>query len=56
MTAKEAQKMRRLEVENRELREKIAEHMRVYGDQLVTICELRAVLELINSALPVGEG
>ena len=55
MTAKESQKMRRLETENRELREKIANHMRVYGNQLVTICEMRAKLELIDSALHGGE-
>lgn len=51
MTAKEAQRMQRLEAENRELREKIGQHMRVYGDQLVLICEMRAKLELIDSAL-----
>lgn len=55
MTAKELQKMHRLEIENRELREKISHHMRIYGDQLVTICEMRAKLELIDSALHGGE-
>lgn len=51
MTAKERQKMQRLEIENAELREKIAHHMRVYGDCLVTICEMRAKLMLVDSAL-----
>lgn len=55
MTAKELQKMRRLEIENRELREKISQHMSVYRDQLVTICEMRAKLALIDSALHGGE-
>ena len=55
MTAKEKQKMRRLEIENAELREKISHQMRVYGDQLVTICEMRAKLALIDSALHGGD-
>lgn len=54
MTAKEAQRMQRLEIENRELREKIAKHMRVYGDQLVLICELQAKLSLVESAMNGG--
>jgi hypothetical protein len=51
MTAKEAQKMRRLEMENAELRDKIANHMAAYGSALITICEMRAKLALIESAL-----
>ena len=51
MNAKEQQKIRRLEIENAELRDKIAQHMRVYGECLVTICELKAKLELVDSAL-----
>ena len=54
MTAKEAQRMQRLEIENRELREKITKHMSVYGNQLVLICELKARLELIDSAIHGG--
>ena len=42
MTAKEQQRMRRLEIENAELREKITNHMRVYGQMLTEICEMRA--------------
>lgn len=51
MTAKEQQRMARLEIENRELREKISQHMRVYGDQLLLICEMKSKLELVDSAL-----
>lgn len=55
MTAKETQRMRRLEIENRELREKIANHMRVYGNQLMLIVEMKAKLELVESALHGGD-
>lgn len=51
MTAKEQQKMRRLEIENSELRRTIAEHMRVYGEMLATVCEMRAKLDLVDHAL-----
>lgn len=54
MTAKERQQMQRLEIENRELRHEIAKHMRIYGDNLVVIIELRAKLELVASALRGG--
>jgi hypothetical protein len=43
--------MRRLETENRELREKIAHHMRVYGNMLVELAEMRAKLEMVDYAL-----
>ena len=55
MTAKEAQRMQRLEAENRELREKVITHIRVYGEALVEIVEMRAKLELIASALHGGD-
>ena len=55
MTAKEENKMRRLEIENRLLRNSIANHMRVYGDQLITIVDLRAKIELIESVLRSDE-
>lgn len=51
MTAKEQQRMQRLEIENRELREQNAKHARIYGDNLMEIIELKAKLELIESAL-----
>lgn len=51
MTAKERQATRRLEIENAELRAAIANHMRVYGNALVEIIELKAQLELVRSAV-----
>ena len=51
MTAKEQQRMQRLEIENRELRDKCDKHMEIYRDQLYEIIDLRAKLELIASAL-----
>lgn len=51
MTAKEQQRMRRLELENAELRAAIANHMRVYGDTLVEIIDLKTRLELVRSAV-----
>lgn len=51
MTPKEAQRMRRLEIENAELREKILHHVEVYGRMLVEICELKAKLALVDSAI-----
>ena len=51
MTAKERQRIDRLESENAMLREQIAKHMRVYGDCLIEIIELRVKLDLIESAL-----
>lgn len=55
MTAKEAQKMKRLELENAELRNKIDHHLDVYRDQLYELVELKAKLALVDSALH-GEG
>ena len=51
MTAKERQQMQRLEIENRELRNSHKNHMKIYGDNLMEIVELKAKLELIESAL-----
>ena len=51
MTAKEAQKVQRLESENQMLREKLAKSMQIYGDNLVEIIELKATLDLVQSAL-----
>ena len=55
MNAKERQQMQRLEIENRELRNSHANHMRIYGDNLMEIIELKAKLELIESAMRGGE-
>ena len=55
MTAKEQQRMQRLEIENRELRNSHKNHTRIYGDNLMEIIKLKANLELIESALRGGD-
>lgn len=51
MTAKEKTKMLRLEAENKELREQIFKHIRIYGEQLIEIIDLRARVELVELAI-----
>ena len=51
MTAKEAQRMKRLEIENRELRAMLGQHTDVYRNQLFEIVEMRTKLQLIDMAL-----
>lgn len=51
MTAKEAQRMQRLEAENKMLREEISKHMRIYSNTLCELIEAKAKLELVRSAL-----
>ncbi len=51
MTAKERQRMLRLEIENAELRERVRKDMSVYSDNLIEIIELKATLELIRVAM-----
>lgn len=51
MTAKEAQKMKRLEIENRELREKLTRSMDVYREHVWELVHLRTKLELVTMAL-----
>lgn len=51
MTAKERQRMQRLEIENIELKARIGKDMDVYGNLLIEIIELKATLELIRSAM-----
>ena len=51
MTAKEAQRMQRLEAENRMLREEISKHMRIYGNTLCKLVDAQAKLDLVQSAL-----
>lgn len=51
MTARDKQRLQRLEAENRMLRDKLAEHMRVYSDCLAEIIELKARLELVRSSI-----
>ena len=51
MTAKEMQKMKRLEIENRELKAVLSQHTDVYRNQLFEIVEMRTKLQLIDLAL-----
>lgn len=51
MTAKERQRMQKLEAENRELRERVAKDAEVWRDQALELIELRARIELVRSAL-----
>lgn len=51
MTAKEQQRMARLEIENRELRDQLSRHMEIYRNQLFEIVELRTKLELVEMAI-----
>ena len=51
MTAKERQHLKRLEEENRMLRENNAKQMGIYSDLLVEIIELKATLALVRSAV-----
>lgn len=52
---KERQHMQRLEAENRQLRERVAKDADVWRDQAIELIELRAKLELVESALRGGE-
>lgn len=51
MTAKERQKMQRLEIENAELRQRVSKDMSVYSNNLIEIIELKASIELAKFAL-----
>jgi hypothetical protein len=51
MNAKESAKLRRLELENFELRVRNDKHIRVYGDMCVELIELRAKLELLKEII-----
>lgn len=48
MTAKEKTNLRRLELENEQLRAKHARHIEVYRDQALELIDLRAKLELLR--------
>ena len=48
MTAKEKAKLRRLELENEQLRAQHAKHIEVYRDQVLELIELRAKLDLLR--------
>lgn len=51
MTAKEALKVRRLELENAELRKVNDRHIEVFRDQAIELIELRARLELLREVI-----
>ena len=51
MTAKERQQMQRLEIENRELRERVAKDAEVWRDQALELIDLRTQRELAILAL-----
>ena len=53
MTAKESARVRRLELENEQLRALNAKHIQVFRDQAIELIELRAKLELLREI--VGE-
>lgn len=48
MTAKEALKLRRLELENAELRRANEKHFEVYREQSIELIDLRVKLELLR--------
>ena len=51
MTAKERQRMQRLEIENRMLRELHSKDIGILGDVMTEKIELKATLELVQIAL-----
>ena len=51
MTAKERQRMQRLEIENRMLRERVSTDMSVCAKNLTEIIELKATMELVQCAI-----
>ncbi len=51
MTAKEQAKLRRLELENDQLRLQHARHIEVYRDQSIELIELRAQIQLMREVL-----
>jgi len=56
VTAKELQKMKRLEIENSELRAQIEKHISVYRESLYLIVEMKTKLQLIDMAMHGGDG
>ena len=55
MTAKESAKLRRIEVENEELRIMNLKHIDVYRDQAMELIDLRTRLRLVEEALQKPE-
>lgn len=48
MTKAEIARMRRLELENAELRRQVDKHIEVYREQALELVELRATLQLLR--------
>ena len=55
MNQKESAKLRRLEVENEELKRVNSRHIQVYGDLLSELIDLRTRLRLVEEALQKPE-
>jgi len=51
MTRSEKAKLAKLEAENKELREKLSQHIRAYGDMLAEIVNLKGKLEAVRVAM-----
>ncbi len=51
MNAKEFARLRRLELENEELRKAIEKHLDVYRDQAIELIDLRAKLNLLREMM-----
>ena len=54
MNAKETARLRRLELENEQLRAQNAKHIEVFRDQAIELIELRAQIQLMREI--AGEG
>lgn len=55
MTASERAKMRKLELENAELRARVAKDAEVWRDQALELIDLRARLELLGEIIWEGK-
>lgn len=54
MTTKEQAKLRRLELENEQLRQQHMRHIEVYRDQSIELIDLRAQIQLMREILQDG--
>lgn len=51
MTKAEARRLRRMEIENADLRAEMAKHLRIYGETLGELVTLRATIELLREVM-----
>lgn len=56
LAARDKAKLRRLELENAELRQANARHIEVFREQTLELIELRATLQLMRELLGVEHG